>query len=103
MPVDVGVLQGWKGNMRIDIDWGTRNVLTAQLRLSEMQAAAQHLTKMCEKRCEELGVNTLTLDVGVTHVLDTLIHNYLPANFKLIENLDTEDEVLDDHLTYSII
>ena len=89
--------------MKLTVHWGARiNTLTAQVRLIEMRAAARHLTEVCEKRCIELGVDTITLNVGVTHELDTLIRNYLPADiFKLIERPDTEDEVLDDLLIYT--
>lgn len=88
--------------MRIDIDWEDRNVLTAQVDLSEMQAAARRITALCETRCTYLGVDTITLEVGVTNPMNTLIHNYLSSElFRLVRvEDDPTGPIKDDQLVY---
>jgi hypothetical protein len=87
--------------MRISIDWGKRNVLTAQITISEMRGAAKHLTEACEARCVELGVETLVLEVGLTLPLSTLVHNYLPPAFRFTAVPDTKTKVMYDRLVYT--
>jgi hypothetical protein len=88
--------------MKISIDWGATNTLTAQVDLSEMQAAARHITSLCETRCTYLGVDTIKLEVGVTHPMNTLINNYLSSElFRLVEvEDDPTGPIKDDQLIY---
>lgn len=89
--------------MKISIDWGGVNKLTAEFELSEMKEGARYLTAVCETRCMVLGVNELTLEVALTNPMNTFIHNYLSSElFKLeVVRDDETGPIPDDRLIYN--
>ena len=89
--------------MKINIEWGAVNKLTAQIELGEMKAGADYLTALCETRCMVLGVNELTFEVALTNPMNTFIHNYLSSELFKLEVVEDDETgpVPDDRLTYN--